>query len=202
LKNLLKSLADAIALLVAAVPAAAYYVLAALADRNRAFPGFSQAVSLVPGTAGAYIRRGFYRLVFQQCDAGAWVSFGTVFSHPACRLGRNAYVGCFCCLGEVTLGDDVLIGSHVSVTNGAAQHGTDRLDIPMREQPGEWPHVTIGADTWIGDRAVIMADVGAHCIIGSGSVVTQPIPDYAVAVGVPARVVRFRNAVPADLGGS
>jgi acetyltransferase-like isoleucine patch superfamily enzyme len=37
-----------------------------------------------------------------------------------------------------------------------------------------------------------MADVGRHCIIGAGSVVTQPIPDYAVAVGVPARVVRSR----------
>jgi acetyltransferase-like isoleucine patch superfamily enzyme len=92
----------------------------------------------------------------------------------------------------VTLEDDVLLGSHVSITNGAAQHGIDRLDIPIREQPGTWPRVTIGQDTWIGDRAVIMADVGKHCVIGAGSVVTTPIPDCTIAVGVPARVVRSR----------
>jgi hypothetical protein len=49
-----------------------------------------------------------------------------------------------------------------------------------------------------GDRAVVMADVGRHCVIGAGSVVTRPIPDYAVAVGVPARVVRYRNQ-PQDI---
>ena len=69
----------------------------------------------------------------------------------------------------------------------------ERLDIPIREQPGQWPHVTIGQDSWIGDRAIIQCDVGKHCVIGSGSVVTTPIPDYAIAVGVPAKVVRFRN---------
>jgi acetyltransferase-like isoleucine patch superfamily enzyme len=103
-------------------------------------------------------------------------------------------VGPYCCLGEVTLEDDVLLGSHVSITNGAAQHGIERLDIPIREQPGTWPRVTIGKDSWIGDRAVVMADVGKHCVIGAGSVVTTPIPDYAIAVGVPARVIRFRQA--------
>jgi acetyltransferase-like isoleucine patch superfamily enzyme len=43
---------------------------------------------------------------------------------------------------------------------------------------------------------VVLADVGRHCVIGAGSVVTKPVPDYAVAVGVPARVVRYRNATP------
>jgi acetyltransferase-like isoleucine patch superfamily enzyme len=90
----------------------------------------------------------------------------------------------------------VLLGSNVSVMNGSAQHGTDRLDVPIREQPGAWPRVTIGRDSWVGDRAVVMADVGAHCVVGAGSVVTRPVPDFAVAVGSPARVVRFRNGVP------
>jgi acetyltransferase-like isoleucine patch superfamily enzyme len=53
--------------------------------------------------------------------------------------------------------------------------------------------VTVGQDTWIGDRALVLADVGQHCVIGAGAVVTKPIPDYAIAVGVPAKVVRFRN---------
>jgi acetyltransferase-like isoleucine patch superfamily enzyme len=78
--------------------------------------------------------------------------------------------------------------------NGSAQHGIDRLDVPIREQPGVWPRITIGTDTWIGDRAVVMADVGRHCVIGAGSIVTKPIPDYAIALGSPARVVRYRNS--------
>ena len=103
------------------------------------------------------------------------------------------YVGVSCCLGAVTLEDDALLGSHVSVTNGHAQHGIDRLDVPIREQPGIWPRVTIGRDSWIGDRAVVMADVGRHCVIGAGAVVTRAIPDFAIAVGVPARIVQYRH---------
>jgi acetyltransferase-like isoleucine patch superfamily enzyme len=122
------------------------------------------------------------------------LSFGVIFSHPTAKVGRSVYVGAYCCLGDVALEDDVLLGSHVSITNGAAQHGIGRLDIPIREQPGTWPKVTIGKDSWIGDRAVVMADVGKHCVIGAGSVVTVPIPDYAIAVGVPARVIRSRQS--------
>jgi acetyltransferase-like isoleucine patch superfamily enzyme len=55
-----------------------------------------------------------------------------------------------------------------------------------------WPRVTIGTDTWVGERALVMADVGKHCVIGAGSVVTRPLPDYAIARGVPARVVGSR----------
>lgn len=179
----------------AVLPAFAIYFVCRFAfGADRAFPGWSQALSLVPGTSGVYIRRAFYRLAFDRFGSGTCIGFGTVFSDPNCSIGRDNYIGVFCCLGQVTLGDNVLIASHVSVTNGAEQHGTDRLDIPIREQPGKWPHVTIGADSWIGDRAVVMADVGAHCVIGAGAVVTKPIPDFAIAVGVPAQVVRFRGA--------
>jgi acetyltransferase-like isoleucine patch superfamily enzyme len=116
-----------------------------------------------------------------------------VFSHPTARVGRKVYLGVYCVIGDATLEDDVLIGSQVSVMNGAKQHGIERLDVPVREQPGEWPRITIGRDTWIGDRAVVMADVGKHCVIGAGAVVAKPIPDFAIAVGNPARIVRFRG---------
>ncbi len=184
------------------LPSVMLFRLAALAlGRDRAFPGWSQAYSLLPGLTGVYLRRAFYRWVLPECGAGACISFGTVFSHPTARVGRNVYVGPFCCLGDVTLEEDVLIGSHVSVTNGSAQHGTERLDVPVREQPGVWPRVTVGRDTWVGDRAIIMADVGRHCVVGAGSVVTKPLPDYAIAVGSPARVVRFRDGAPPAVDG-
>src|SRR5262249_48692162 len=155
--------------------------------------GWSQLFSLVPGLTGVYLRRAFYRLILLRCGEGAFLGFGVIFSHPTAEVGRDVYVGPFGCLGDITLEDDVLVGSHRSVLNGAAQHGIGRLDVPIREQPGVWPRVTIGRDTWIGDRATVLADVGKHCVIGAGAVVTKPVPDYAIATGVPARVVRFRN---------
>ena len=160
---------------------------------EKALASWSEAFSLVPGLTGIYLRRAFYWWVLPACGDGACICFGTIFSHAAARIGRNVYVGPFCSLGDVTLEDDVLLGSHVSIMNGSGQHGIDRLDVPIREQPGVWPRITIGADTWIGDRTIIMADVGKHCVIGAGSVVTKPVPDYAIAVGSPARVIRYRN---------
>jgi acetyltransferase-like isoleucine patch superfamily enzyme len=114
-------------------------------------------------------------------------------SHPTAEIGRAVYIGSFCSLGDITLEDDVIVSSHVSIMNGSRQHATERLDIPIREQPGVWPRVTVGQDTWIGERAIIQANVGKHCVIGAGAVVTREISDFAVAVGVPARVVRYRN---------
>jgi acetyltransferase-like isoleucine patch superfamily enzyme len=171
----------------------AYYAGAVICGRARVFPGWSQAFSMIPGLSGVYLRRAFYCAVLPRCERDVCITFGTVFSHPTARIGRKVYTGTYCCLGDVTLEDDVLLGSNVSIMNGSRQHGIARLDIPMREQPGDWPHVTIGQDTWIGDRAIIMADVGRHCVIGAGSVVTSPIPDYAIAAGSPSRIIRYRT---------
>jgi virginiamycin A acetyltransferase len=193
-KAVMKSLVSAVAGLLVLPSVLLYHLGAALLGRQKAFAGWSQLFSLLPGLSGVYLRRAFYRFVLPACKADSWIGFGTVFSHPTARVGQTVYVGVYCCLGDVTLEDDVLLGSHVSIMNGSRQHGISRLDVPVRDQPGEWPHITIGRDTWVGDRAVVMADVGIHCVVGAGSVVTKPVPDYAIVMGVPARVVgsRFR----------
>jgi serine acetyltransferase len=196
MKETFKTLANALALVVV-LPLFLLYTLGRWTlGAERVFPGWSQAVSLLPGFIGIYLRRAFYRLVLPRCGDGSVIGFGSVFAQPTAEVGRNVYVGMFCVMGGIKLEDDVLIGSHVSVMNGAAQHGTERLDIPVREQPGVWPRITVGRDSWVGDRAVIHADVGRHCVIGAGAVVTKSVPDYAVAVGVPARVIRYRNGAP------
>lgn len=196
MRDALKCCAEVLATL-AILPAFLLYCIESMTlGESKVFPGWSQLFSMIPGLAGVYLRRAFYRLVFRQCASGAWLGFGTVFSHAGCAIGQSVYVGVYCCLGEVTLEDDVLIGSHVSIMNGSRQHGIERLDLPVREQPGVWPHVTVGRDSWVGDRAVIMADIGRHCVVGAGSVVTGPVPDYAIVVGVPARVVGRRPGAP------
>jgi acetyltransferase-like isoleucine patch superfamily enzyme len=193
MKAVLKAAANAVAT-VLVLPAYALYQLGrCLLGPEKAFAGWSQSFSLFPGLSGAYLRRAFYRLVLPRCGADCHLAFGVLFSHPTAEVGRAVYVGPYCCLGDVTLEDDVLLGSHVSVANGGAQHGIDRLDVPVREQPGQWTRVTVGRDSWVGDRAVVLADVGRHCVVGAGSVVTRPIPDYAIAAGVPAKVIRYRN---------
>ena len=193
MKPVVKNICNALAFLIVLPCFLVHRLASIVVDSQQVFSGWSQFLCLIPGLPGSYLRRAFFRLIFPRVGKDVCVSFGVVFSHPTAELGHTVYIGPFCCVGDVTLENDVLIGSHVSITNGSAQHGTDRLDIPIREQPGIWPRVTIGEDTWVGDRAVVMANVGKKCIIGAGAVVTQPIPDYAVAVGVPAKVVRFRK---------
>jgi acetyltransferase-like isoleucine patch superfamily enzyme len=54
--------------------------------------------------------------------------------------------------------------------------------------------VEIGSGSWIGENACIIgAKVGENSVIGANSVVTKDIPDYCVAVGIPARVIRKYN---------
>lgn len=202
MKAFSKALASGLAKLLV-WPAFVLYQLGKLAvGSEKAFPGWSQAFSLLPGLTGVYLRRAFYQLVLPRCGSDSCLSFGTVFSHPTAAIGHRVYVGLFCCLGDITLEDDVLLGSHVSIMNGGSQHGIDRLDIPIREQPGTWPRVTVGKDSWIGDRALVLADVGKHCVIGAGSVVTKALPDYAIAVGVPAKVLRYRDQASAAAQGA
>jgi virginiamycin A acetyltransferase len=110
-------------------------------------------------------------------------------------VGATTYIGNYCSIGDVDIANDVLIASHVSIMNGCNQHGIDRLDIPVREQVGVYDEVSIGEDTWIGERATIAASIGKHCVVGAGALVLKPLPDYAVAVGVPAKIIRDRRDI-------
>ncbi len=171
-----------------------YAIRRRLQDDIRAFEGSMQALALVPGLLGQYARRAFLSRA-AHCAPSACVQFGALFSDPRVWIDERVYVGPRCQIGWARLERDVLLASGVHVPSGPSTHGIDDLDRPIRDQPGTRRRVRIGEGTWVGDAAIIMADVGAHCVIGAGSVVTRPIPDYAVAAGIPARVVRSRRPV-------
>lgn len=177
----------------------AYKVQCLTTGSKDGFSGWSQLLALIPGTMGVYLRHAFYRNAMPDCGRDACITFGTVFSHAGVTIGKSTYIGNYCSIGDIQIGDDVLIASHVSIMNGCHQHGIDRLDVPVREQIGTYPSVSIGEDTWIGERATVTASVGKHCVIGAGSLVLTPIPDYAVAVGVPAKVVKDRRDIAVAL---
>lgn len=114
-------------------------------------------------------------------------------SHPGITIGNRSHVGAFCDLALVHIGDKVLMGSGVHVV-GKDNHNYDRVDIPILDQGGKFSEIKIGSGSWIGNRCIVMADIGKECVVGAGAVVTNPLPDWSVAVGVPARVIRSRRA--------
>jgi acetyltransferase-like isoleucine patch superfamily enzyme len=162
--------------------------------KERALEGSTQLLAILPGLSGEYVRRAFLAWTIAQCHPSATISFGTILSKSATRIGENAYIGPYCSLGSVTIERDALVATGVHVLSGGRMHGTDDLSRPIRQQPGEFVHVTLGAGCWIGAGAVVMVDVGRDAIVGAGAVVTQPVPAAAIAVGVPARVIRQREA--------
>ena len=131
------------------------------------------------------------------CHPSAVIEFGALFSATGARLDENVYVGPRCHLGLVHLERDVLLAAGVHVPSGGHVHGTEDVSVPVREQRFERSLVRIGAGSWVGSGAVVMADVGRGTVVGAGAVVTRPLPDDVVAAGVPARVLRRRGA-PAD----
>jgi virginiamycin A acetyltransferase len=167
-----------------------FKVRAALMGGNRALIGSSQMLSLVPGLPGQYLRRAFLaRVLLGGCAPSAAIEFGTLFSQVNSRIDERVYVGPRCHIGSVHLERDVLLAAGVHVPSGPHTHGTD-LSAPIHDQTGSLRVVRIGAGSWIGSNAVVMADVGRNSIVGAGAVVTRPLPDRVLAVGVPARIVR------------
>ncbi len=104
------------------------------------------------------------------------------------RIGRCSHV-----MGNVSIGDDVMIAPNVTIAGGA--HGIERNGIPMFYQAGKSKgSILIGSDVWIGANSVITDSVtiGKGAVIGAGSVVTKNVDEYAIVVGNPARLLRYR----------
>ena len=169
-----------------------FWIRSAFVGRDRAIEGSTQALALLPGIAGQYLRRAFLCRTLAGCHRTATIEFGTIFSSADSTLDENVYIGPRCHVGLVHLERDVLVAAAVHLPSGPQTHGIADLRTPIREQPRTKRLVRIGAGSWIGEAAVVMTDVGADTIVGAGAVVTRPLPPLVVAAGVPARVLRSR----------
>jgi virginiamycin A acetyltransferase len=193
MSELLKAGARALAFITVSPILLWFVVKRAVMDPDRALQGSAQALALLPGLPGQYLRRAFLSMALERCAPTSVVEFGVTFSKVGARLDENVYVGPFCSLGRVHLERDVLVAGGVHIPSGADTHATTLVETAIREQGGSRELVRVGQGTWIGNGAIVMADVGRNCVIGAGAVVTSAIPDRSVAVGVPARVIRVRG---------
>jgi acetyltransferase-like isoleucine patch superfamily enzyme len=159
---------------------------------------FAHCYAMLPGLPGDYLRIAFYRLTLQECSLASRVSFGAFFAHREATVAPGVYIGPYCVLGRVMIGERTQIASGVQVLSGRHQHVRDAAGRISGSLQGDFTQVVIGADCWIGAATVVMADVGARCTVGAGSVVSRPIPSDSVAVGSPARVIRNTGTSPPD----
>jgi len=126
----------------------------------------------------------------QQCISNPVVRIG-----DRCLIGKGSgIVGHF----SIEIGDDVWTGHHVYITD--QNHGYRDVTVPISRQTMPERPVVIGDGSWIGYGSVVLpgARIGRHVTIGANSVVSGEIPDFSVAVGSPARVVRRLDATTGE----
>ena len=118
----------------------------------------------------------------QQCISNPVVSIG-----DRCLIGKGSgIVGHL----EIVIGNDVWTGHNVYITD--QNHDYRDVTVPMSKQSMPERAVTIGDGSWLGYGTVVLpgACIGKHVAVGANSVVAGTLPDYSVAVGSPARVVK------------
>jgi len=151
----------------------------------------------VPGWRFGYaLRRLLVKRMFDSCGDGVIVKCGAYFgSGSGIRVGNRAQIGDNSRIDHsVDIGDDVLMGPDVVIMTGG--HAYLDPNMPINKQ-GAVPRKAckIGRDVWIGTRVIILpgVQIGEGAVIGASSVVTKNIPAFSVAVGNPARVVKWRK---------
>jgi len=97
-------------------------------------------------------------------------------------------------IGPVEIGNNVMLAQNIVVSG--LNHGYEDVTIPPSLQKEIRKQIIISDNVWIGANSVITAGItiGRHSVIGAGSVVTKNIPDYCVAVGNPAKIIKRYSA--------
>jgi len=130
----------------------------------------------------------------KRCRLGMDVELRTV-DGGRIHIGEDTRLNRGCTLtsyAQIAIGDFTIIGEYVSIRD--ANHGLQRGE-PMRYQPHTFEQIHIGRDVWIGRGSCILPGVtiGEGAVIGANSVVTKDVPEFGIAAGVPARLVKMRE---------
>lgn len=108
------------------------------------------------------------------------------------RVSANRRITIYCA-DSVKIGNDVLLGSDILITDN--NHGMNPQAEEYINQPLTYSPTEIGDGCWIGEQVCILSGVkiGKKSIVAAGSVVTKDIPDYCIAAGSPAKVIKHWN---------
>jgi len=112
---------------------------------------------------------------------------------PAIVIEEGSAIGDFChitAVGSVHIEKNVLMANHVYISDNV--HEFEDINTPVIRQKVIFKApVRIGSGAWIGENVCIIgASIGRNAVVGANAVVTRDIPDYCVAVGSPARVIK------------
>jgi len=187
--------------------------------KSELFKWADALIRYTPGKIGFALRYSWYRFFFQDCNKisiGMGCNFNSpktmAFNGSVCIGERsffaadggsivvggdttfntnvhiNASIG-----GVIQIGEKCLIGPNVVMRS--AGHEYNDPAVPIRLQGHIVRNIVVGDNVWIGANAIVLGGVriGSGSVIGAGAVVVSDIPSMAVAVGVPARVVKFRE---------
>jgi acetyltransferase-like isoleucine patch superfamily enzyme len=143
-----------------------------------------QVIPFKPGDAKRVGEGCFY------LDVIVWLNGGGIELGDRVSFNYGCYINGY---GGLVIGDNCGFGPYVVIHT--ANHRTDDLDTPIRDQGWQARPIEIGADCFIGMTTCIVPGVriGEGCVIGAGSVVTKDIPPFSVAAGSPARPLRQRR---------
>ena len=160
------------------------------ADFIGRFHEVSIVVGYMPYYLGEWTRYFFYKVLLDNVGKNTVFKFGSYCQYRNASIGQNVLIGHHNTIGEVEIGDDVLIGNNVIFTSGLNQHNFNNLNLKIREHTGERTKIKIGSDIWIGNKSTICANVGNRTVIGVDSLVINDLPGKGVFVGSPAKKVK------------
>jgi len=115
---------------------------------------------------------------------------------PVLKISKGSVVGRFShivSLRKVIIEENVLIADKVYISDNI--HSYENTQVPIMNQSVKYKgDVVIGQNSWIGENvSIVGAKIGKNCVIGTNSFVNSDIPDYSIAVGAPAKVIKKLN---------
>jgi acetyltransferase-like isoleucine patch superfamily enzyme len=172
---------------------------------------------------GRYLRRRFFTAAGRRWRTNGLVFFGRgleleIAAKGRVDFGRFVWIGdktkIRCHEGRVEIGDKTVMGQectisayqHVRIGRQCViadramfidfDHGVVEVERPIRQQGIYKRDVVVGSNVWVGYGACVLrgVSVGDNSIVGTNSVVTKDVPANAVVAGIPARIIRMREA--------